>query len=186
LYREPRDAPRQDVVRALTLRARILDVMNRLWLHRLVMLGMLAMAATILWVTLTPDPPHLPAVPRFTAAPTATGTTEAVPSRWTAVEWDAQDEEAVGHSALFVGMGAFAALWVATLPEGRSRVRGLLFALIAVYTLGGLTELAQGLTATRTASLTDLEWDAIGGTVGVAVGWLLSWVLLARTKPARR
>ncbi len=126
--------------------------MNRQALRHLGQAATVASAALILFATLSPNPPDPGGMP----------------------DW-------VAHFGLFGLIGASAALWYATSDLARrSPQRALVGVLLALWLFGGLTELAQSMTATRDASMSDLIVDVIGAVAGFLAGSVLWRAVLGR------
>ncbi len=83
------------------------------------------------------------------------------------------------HVLLFMSMGFPAALWYATSDYSRrAPQRALLTVILTLWLFGGLTELAQSLTETRSASFSDLASDVFGALVGFIIGGMVwRWLL---------
>lgn len=128
------------------------QVMNRRVLRRWSQAATAIAAGVILWATLTPSPPSAHGLP----------------------DWAI-------HFVLFTGIGAPVALWFATSDRARrSPQRTLVGVMLALWLFGGLTELAQGATTTRSPSITDLAFDVAGALTGFLAGGAAWRVLLGR------
>ena len=126
--------------------------MNRRVLRLLAQVATLGSVALILFATLAPQPPDPGGIP----------------------DW-------LAHFVLFMLSGASVALWYATSDQARrSPRRSLLVAMLALWLFGGLTEIAQGATATRDPSLADLAFDVAGALLGFLLGGALWRALLSR------
>ncbi|MFA7248885.1 MAG: VanZ family protein [Dehalococcoidia bacterium] len=159
--------------------------MDRRTLRRVSQAATALAALVILYVMLTPDPPRLSRLLHVDApatAPVAAPAAAPAASPAPAPRWTDQDEEDAGHAALFALLGASAALWYATSDAARrAPQRTLLTYMLALWLFGGLTELAQTFTETRTASLSDVGFDVIGAIAGFLAGGA-AWRLLLRRR----
>ena len=146
-------------------------------LHRASLIAIVLVAAGIGYVTLPPEPPHWGTlIPGPSAAETGVPPGLAPPPGWTPAV-----EEAVGHALIFGLLGAVAALWYATSAAARrSPRRTLAMTLLALWLFGGLTEMVQELTDTRSAQLSDLFFDVAGAFIGFFGGALVWRFVLTR------
>lgn len=141
------------------------------------LIAIVLVAAVIGYVTLAPEPPHWGTlIPGPEAAETGVPPQLAPPPGWTTAE-----EEAVGHAVLFALLGAVVSLWYATSAAARRAPRRtLVMTMLGLWLFGGLTELAQELTATRSAELSDLFFDVVGAFIGFFGGALVWRFVLTR------
>jgi uncharacterized membrane protein YczE len=146
-------------------------------LHRFSWVMIALVAIAIGYVTLAPEPPHWGTlIPGPDAAQTGVPPQFAPPPGWTAAA-----EEAVGHALLFGLLGAVVALWYATSAAARrAPQRTLVMTLLALWLFGGLTEMAQELTDTRSAQLSDLFFDVVGALIGFLGGAVVWRFVLTR------
>ena len=155
-------------------------------LRRGAQVATLLVAIAILYVTLTPEPPHWGT---FMASATATPATPGAlaPSLSPPPGWSQEEEEAAGHTLLFALLGVCVSLWYATSAAARrAPQRTLVMVMLVMWLFGGLTEWAQSVTPTRTAQLSDLLFDVLGAFAGFLGGSVLWRLLLTRTlKPPR-
>jgi len=155
-------------------------------IRRIAQVATLLVAIVILYVTLTPEPPHWGT---FMASATATPATPGAlaPSLSPPPGWTLEEEEAVGHALLFALLGLFVSLWYATSAAARrSPQRTLIMVMLGMWLFGGLTEWAQSLTPTRSAQLSDLVFDVLGAFVGFLGGSVIWRLLLTRTLNPRK
>ncbi len=81
--------------------------------------------------------------------------------------------DTLGHFLLFIPLGAGSAFWMALLPDS-AQPRVTLLLLLIVIGFAAATELAQGPITNRTPAWSDWFADVLGGTLGVAIGRLIS------------
>ena len=137
------------------------------------------MAALILYLTLSSQPPQLGTV---TASVVQVVAPASVPASKTPPRpWSEAEEDVAGHAIAFALLGGSVALWYATSDRARrAPQRTLLATMLGLWLFGGLTEYAQSFIPTRGASLSDLGLDVLGAFVGFLAGGAVWRVVLAR------
>ena len=148
-------------------------------LQRVAQIAVVLTAVAIAYVTLAPAPPHWGTV--LPPAPSAAAQ-GIPPSLSPPPGLSAWEEEAIGHALLFFVLGAGASLWYATSEAARrAPQRTLVMTMLLLWLFGGVTEAAQGLTATRSPQLADLAFDVLGALLGFVAGGLFWRLLLTRS-----